>query len=371
MKKSLTGILVCGVLLTTVLGASSQSVDANVKTLNAGITNTINNSESLSTTEKNLVPPITNIIVNEVYNFAFDRDTKFPLNPGEADGPYIEEFKEGNKWLNEIPKEQLSLPFTDNDGVEKNLNGYYIKNAQSNKTIIFAHGYRMNALQVGGWVKMYYDMGYNILVPDARAHGQSEGTAISFGWKEKTDYKNWANKLVEMNNNVQIIISGVSMGGATTMMSSGEEMPSNVKGYIEDCGYNSAYSQFGYLKPAAKEIINMALEEKFPGLGIQADDTEVDDIMKRVDTRLQKEQGFSLEEASSTNQLQKNTKPMLFIHGGEDNFVPTSMVYKNYEATQGEKELWVVPNAGHGMSIVQDRPGYQKHVEDFLNKIIE
>lgn len=369
MKKFFIGNLVCGIFLTTTMAVASKPVKADLDAPNSSITNALSTANSPSEMERNLGPILPNIIANQVYKFAFDRNTEFPLNPGNVDGPYLKEFEEGNTWLNEVPKEQLSLPFIDNDSIEKSLNGYYIKNSQSNKTIIFAHGYRMNALQVGGWVKMYYDMGYNILVPDARAHGQSDGNDISFGWKEKSDYKNWVSKLIAMNHNVQIIISGVSMGGATTMMSSGEEMPNNVKGYIEDCGYDSAYNQFNYLKPAAKDIINEQLSSTNPG--IQADDTEVDDIMKRVDNKLLKEQGFSLEEASSTIQLQKNTKPMLFIHGGEDKFVPTNMVYKNYEATQGEKELWIVPKAAHGMSIVQDRPGYKKHVEEFLNNIIE
>lgn len=369
MKKCFTRILVCSIFLTSTQVVISKAVKADLNTTDSRITNTLNTVNSPSTIEKNLGPVLPNIIANQVYKIAFDRNTEFPMTPGDVDGPYLKEFEKGSKWLNEVPKEQLSLPFIDNDGVEKKLNGYYVKNSQSNKTIIFAHGYRMNALQVGGWVKMYYDMGYNILVPDARAHGQSDGIDISFGWKEKSDYKNWVNKLVEMNNDVQIIISGVSMGGATTMMSSGEKMSNNVKGYIEDCGYDSTYNQFNYLKPIAKDIINKQLSSTNPG--IQADDAEVDDIMKRVDTKLLKEQGFSLEEASSTHQLQKNKKPILFIHGGEDKFVPTSMVYKNYEATQGKKELWVVPKAAHGMSIVQDRLGYQKHVEEFLNNIIE
>ncbi|XRJ97395.1 alpha/beta hydrolase [Latilactobacillus sakei] len=388
MKKTISGfvfatLLVPSLLTTTINNVHATSYAENSKTVlsthvtgNMQAENSINLTKGLSDTKfpqnnkRDIVDEIyKNMIANVVYNLAFDRNTEWPVNPVEPNGPYAEEFKEAGKWFTTIPKETIKMPFTDNDNTVKQLNAYYVKNpSNSNKTIIIAHGYRMNALQMGGWAKTYYDMGYNILLPDARAHGLSEGQSISFGWKEKADYKNWANKLVEMNPDVQIAITGVSMGGATTMMSSGEAMPDNVKAYIEDCGYDSVYGQFDSLKATAQDQINKYMEEHY---NWTASDEDMNDIFQKVDKKLVKNQGFSLEEASSITQLHNNKKPMLFIHGAADKFVPTDMVYKNYDATQGLKNLWVVDGAGHGLSIVQDLPGYQQHVQSFLNEYIK
>lgn len=319
--------------------------------------------------ENKTSPIIQQMIANQLYHFGFDRDAEIPINPSETTGPYIDDFREGNKWLNSVNKKVVSIPFIDNDGQEKKLYGYFVENSKkSNKTIIFSHGYRMNALQVGGWVKMYYDMGYNILVPDSRAHGQSEGNDISFGWKEKEDYKNWVNYLISMNDDMQIIISGVSMGGATTMMASGESMPENVKGYIEDSGYTSIYDEFEYLQPTAKDILNKYFEEN--NINIIVDDDDLYKVIKLLNAKLLSKQGFTLEEASSISQLHKNKKPVLFIHGQDDILVPTSAAYKSFEATQGKKDLWIVPETGHGLAIIQDRPEYKQRVEKFLNEIL-
>lgn len=44
--------------------------------------------------------------------------------------------------------------------------------------------------------------------------------------------------------------------------------------------------------------------------------------------------------------------PMFFIHGDKDDYVPTRMVYKLYEAKLEPKELWIVPGADHAHSYI-------------------
>jgi fermentation-respiration switch protein FrsA (DUF1100 family) len=60
---------------------------------------------------------------------------------------------------------------------------------------------------------------------------------------------------------------------------------------------------------------------------------------------------------------------MLFIHGDQDDFVPTAFVYKNYEAkTQGYKELWLAPGSAHAMAYKDHPVAYVAHVRAFLEK---
>ena len=60
---------------------------------------------------------------------------------------------------------------------------------------------------------------------------------------EKDDVKKWIQKLLKDNPKQEIVIFGVSMGGATTMMTSGLKLPSQVKAFIEDCGYTNAKNE--------------------------------------------------------------------------------------------------------------------------------
>lgn len=41
-------------------------------------------------------------------------------------------------------------------------------------------------------------------------------------------------------------VHGISMGGATTMMVSGEEQQPFVKCFVEDCGYTSVWDEFSH-----------------------------------------------------------------------------------------------------------------------------
>ena len=69
-------------------------------------------------------------------------------------------------------------------------------------------------------------------------------------------------------------------------------------------------------------------------------------------------------------QLEKSERPVLFIHGEKDDFVPTEHVYKNYEAkTKGYKELWIAPDSKHAMSYKDHPQEYTQHVRDFLAKV--
>ena len=78
--------------------------------------------------------------------------------------------------------------------------------------------------------------------------------------------------------------------------------------------------------------------------------------------------GYFLKDASSVKQVAKNKRPILFIHGAKDTFVPTKMVYQNYKAANGPKELWVVPGAKHAKSFATHPIQYQEKVNNFLSK---
>lgn len=83
-----------------------------------------------------------------------------------------------------------------------------------------------NAETMADYAKMYHDLGYNVLVPDARGHGQSEGDYIGFGWHERKDYVQWIDEILAKNGSEETItLYGISMGAATVMMTSGEDLP--------------------------------------------------------------------------------------------------------------------------------------------------
>ena len=168
------------------------------------------------------------------------------------------------------------------------------------------------------------------------------------GWPDRKDMLKWINWIVERDSEAEIVLHGISMGGATVMMTSGERLPSQVHAIVEDCGYTSVWDIFA---DEAKYLFKLP---SFPAL----------DVASAVSVN-----GFK--EASSLKQVEKAKVPILFIHGSEDNFVHTEMVYKLYEACRAEKQLLVVEGAGHGNSYNHAPELYFDTVFGFLEPYIE
>ena len=187
-------------------------------------------------------------------------------------------------------------------------------------------------------------------MPELYFHGQSEGDHARMGWFDRLDIKLWANLAADMWKGCPMVIHGVSMGAATTMMVSGEEdLNPAVKAFVEDCGYSSVWNQFKY---ELKEMFHLPA---FPVM-------HVADLMCRL------RYGWDFREASSLDQLSKCAKPMLFIHGDSDDYVPTGDIYLNYEAkTSGVKEMWLAPDTDHATAYMNHPEEYTARVRNFLN----
>lgn len=232
------------------------------------------------------------------------------------------------------------------DGLK--LSAYYLPaQKDQHKTVIIAHGYMGQASDMPQYAKIYHDLDYNVLMPDARGHGKSKGDYIGFGWPERKDYLQWIDRIVKDDNQSEIVLHGVSMGAATVMMTSGEKLPENVKAFIEDCGYSSAKDELSY---QLKDMFNLPA---FPLIPVTSLITKI-------------RAGYFFGEANAVKQLHNNTKPMLFIHGDKDDFVPFSMLDKVYEATNGPKEKYVVHGAKHAEALSTDPAMYQEKVTGFL-----
>lgn len=233
---------------------------------------------------------------------------------------------------------------------------YLPANHRTTKNVVILHGFMGNKEKMGEYATLFHQMGYNVLMPDARAHGQSQGKYIGYGWPERYDVRKWTKKLIAHNGqNSQVVIFGVSMGGATTMMTSGIQMPKQVKAYVEDCGYTSLNDELNY---EAGNLYNIPTPIRWP-------------LIKTLSLINRARNGFYTGEASSVNSLHHNRRPMLFIHGSNDHFVPTKMVYSNYQATRGPKELWVVKGASHASSFAHSPNSYRHHLQEFLGRYVK
>ena len=263
-------------------------------------------------------------------------------------------YPETRTWIDSLQQaEALKDTFIYNEKGIK-LHAYYA-DAQypTSQTAVIIHGYTDNAIRMMMLGYMYHkELGFNILLPDLQYSGLSEGNALQMGWLDRKDVMQWMDVAHDIyGDSIQIVVHGISMGGATTMMISGEPQPYYVKCFIDDCGYTSVWEQF------SKELKEQFGLSPFP-------------LMYTSSWLCDMTKDWNFQEASALKQVAQCTLPMLFIHGDKDDYVPTRMVYELYKVKPEPKELWVVPNADHARSYLLNRKEYTEKVKQFTSQYI-
>lgn len=221
------------------------------------------------------------------------------------------------------------------------------------QTAVIVHGYTDNAVRMLHIGYLYHhELGFNILLPDLRYSGRSGGDAFQMGWLDRKDVEQWIDTAPALfGDSLRAVVHGISMGAATTMMLSGDSLPPYIRCFVEDCGYTSVWDQFG------KELKSQFSLPAFPLLPVAS-------------LLCYWQNGWNFKEASALKQVAKCRRPMFFIHGDADDFVPTDMVYPLFEAKPDPKELWVVPGASHARSYQLMPETYTAKVAAFIKEYL-
>ena len=235
----------------------------------------------------------------------------------------------------------------------RRLHAFYVRAPKvTEKTAILLHGYTDKAIRMLPIGYIYHHLiGYNVLLPDIHAHGESDGDVIQMGWKDCKDIKLWS-KLADkiFGTKTKQVVHGISMGGFMTMVLAGEEMP-QMAAFVDDCGYTSVWDEF------ANELKASFGLPEFP-------------LMYTTSLLCKIRYGWSFGEADAVKKVRKSEKPIFFIHGDKDRYVPTHMVHTLYEAKPQPKELWLTPGVEHAMSYYTYPEEYAQRVVNFCQKYL-
>ena len=257
-------------------------------------------------------------------------------------------------------KEEASLWLAQEDWEDKNIVSFdnlnlhakiHMAKEQSHNWVICIHGYSGTICHSATYGIKYFEKGFNVVLPEARCHGESQGKYIGMGWLERYDILYWIEEIIKRDTNANIVLHGESMGAATVMMVTGENLPVQVKCAVEDCGYSAVWNQFTYNKKCILKIKNPPMMAYIS-------------LLAKIFAH------YDFKSASSVNQLKKSKTPTLFIHGEDDKFVPFSDLDLCYEAASCPKDKYTVPYAGHCQSEYVDVEKYWQKVFEFVNKFL-
>lgn len=254
--------------------------------------------------------------------------------------------------LSEIKASISELEIKSFDGLT--LGAVYLRARENNdKVVVLQHGYRADWFTMQPYARMFFERGYDVLMPSARAHGKSDGKYIGMAWLDRFDMLRWVGKLNELyEHRADIVLMGVSMGGSTAVAVTGMTPPPEIKCVIDDCGFSSVSDEYD------------ACFRRTPTIG---------KIMRpSLDTAMRLKHGYSLDGADITELASKSATPTLFIHGTKDDFVPFELGQKLYAACSAQdKRFYSVEGAGHGLGYACDPDKYTSVVFEFVDKYIK
>lgn len=228
------------------------------------------------------------------------------------------------------------------------------QDGQEERIAVCFHGYTGQASSDFCGISDYYIRnGYSLLLVDQRAHGKSEGEYIGFGCLDRIDACSWIDWVIEhCGREVKIVLHGISMGGATVLMTGGLELPEQVKGIISDCGFTSPKKVFTHV------LHSMYHMPAFP-------------IMQITDIVNRKKAGYGLDECNAAREVRKARGPLLLIHGDADTFVPCSMCDEIEQNCQCRVTKLIVKGAAHAESYYKDMEAYENAMTAFLEGVMK
>ena len=265
----------------------------------------------------------------------------------ECSAPEIEEhygmYKDGVEWACTVMSNMRELT-VENDGLK--LYGEYYDFGYD-KAVIIIPG-RNEGLRYSYYFAMPYPKaGYNVLVIDIRAHGNSEGKYDTLGWDEKGDMIKWIELLSE-NGVKKVILHGLCIGAATSIYTAAaENCPKELAALILEGPYTSFYD-------ILKQRMKTQKKPVFP-------------VRNELRYIIKKNYGYDIKKQSPLNFADKVKIPTLFICGRRDvSSVPEKceMLYKSI-GSQKKKLVWFSRGA-HSHLRVNNLPYYDREIIDFL-----
>ena len=214
------------------------------------------------------------------------------------------------------------------------LHATFFPQGDKKKVVIAFHGYTSQGMSdYIGLSDYYMKNGYSMLLPDARAHGQSEGEYVGFGCLDRWDALEWICWAIrECGNDVKILLHGTSMGGS-------------------DCAFTSPKEVFTHV------LHNMYHLPAFPVI-------QLSNIVNKRNA------GYGMDECNAAREIKKTRIPVLMIHGDADTFVPVSMCHEIYNNCIAPKKKLIVKGASHAESYYKDTVAYEEALDVFTKGVM-
>lgn len=231
------------------------------------------------------------------------------------------------------------------------LGGWFIPPDPNNNgaTLIFVHGLGSNRSESLDQAAMLAHHGYGALLFDLRNHGQSQGDVTTLGYAEVEDVRGAVAYLLtrpEVNPELLGLI-GMSMGGGIVIRAAAR-IP-EVRAVIAQSAFTSLEDNMAHGVSAVTGLPSFP----FAPLVVWFGELETGEKIQQV---------RPIDDVGDIS-----PRPILFIHGELDEVIPASNSLQLYQAAREPKQLYLIPNAGHGGFLETDPVMFELTVVRFFD----
>ncbi len=185
--------------------------------------------------------------------------------------------------------------------------------------VVYLHGVGDNRSSGIGVAAHFNALGFDVLVYDSRAHGESGGAACTYGYHEKRDLA----RALDQVGGGPVLAFGVSLGAAVALQAAAGD---------PRIGMVIAVSPFSDLRTVGAE--------RAPFFASRAN---IDQAFRLAEA----EAAFRADEVSPVAAAARIRVPTLLVHGAEDRDTRPAHSERILGALAGPKKLFLVPGAGH------------------------
>lgn len=245
-----------------------------------------------------------------------------------------------------LPFEQVA--FRARDGLR--LGGWLTGTGRGRPTVIFCAGLFGSMDGDTHFLPAFVAAGFDVLQFDWRAHGVSEGERATFGVHEASDLLG-ALDFLDAREVEQIGLLGFSMGGAVALRVAAVD--SRVACVVCDGGFvHPEHAIEGFFR----EKLGRPLRP----------------LARLVQHLIELRLGLNLGEASPLSYVGRIApRPVLFIYGERDPFVPLADQEAVLAACGEPKTVWRVEGAGHREAHKREPEAYRQRVIEFFRACLK
>jgi len=247
----------------------------------------------------------------------------------------------------ELGRSFSTISFPSRDGLS--LSAWYLPGEDSKPPIVFAHGLFRNRQEVREIACRMNELGYPGLLFDFRNHGMSSKGATTLGRLERLDILGAIDFLKKTHGVDQVFLLGISMGAVSSILAANEN-PDSIAGIIAD-------SPFDTLQNTVSQHVWLLLGlPRFPFSNLFVWNLERIGEFSRMD----------LDAVKALQSL--GTVPVLLVYGQDDQRMPETVATRLFEAAANpDKQLIIVPGAGHGRAFRTEPDKYIEAVSNFVS----